>query len=31
VFQGVVLIFAVLLDMTLKGQGLKLPAGLRRG
>jgi len=30
VFQGVVLIFAVLLDMTLKGQGLKLPA-LRRG
>jgi ribose transport system permease protein len=30
VFQGVVLIFAVLLEMTLKGQGLRLPARLRR-
>jgi len=30
VLQGVVLIFAVLLDMTLKGQGLRLPAGLRQ-
>jgi ribose/xylose/arabinose/galactoside ABC-type transport system permease subunit len=30
VFQGVVLIFAVLLDMTLKGQGLHMPAFLRR-
>jgi ribose/xylose/arabinose/galactoside ABC-type transport system permease subunit len=29
VLQGVVLIFAVLLDMTLKGQGLRLPASLR--
>lgn len=31
VLQGVVLIFAVLLDMTLKGQGLHLPARFRRG
>jgi ribose/xylose/arabinose/galactoside ABC-type transport system permease subunit len=31
VLQGVVLIFAVLLDMTLKGQGLHLPASWRRG
>lgn len=31
VLQGVVLIFAVLLDMTLKGQGLHLPSRLRRG
>jgi ribose/xylose/arabinose/galactoside ABC-type transport system permease subunit len=31
VLQGLVLIFAVLLDMTLKGQGLRLPAGFRRG
>ena len=30
VVQGVVLIFAVLLDMTMKGQGLRLPAGFRR-
>ncbi len=30
VFQGIVLIFAVLLDMTLKGQGLHLPAFMRR-
>jgi ribose/xylose/arabinose/galactoside ABC-type transport system permease subunit len=30
VFQGIVLIFAVLLDMTIKGQGLKRPAWLKR-
>jgi ribose/xylose/arabinose/galactoside ABC-type transport system permease subunit len=30
VLQGVALIFAVYLDMTLKGQGLRLPAGFLR-